>query len=565
MPVQDPQMSRKRRRLVREPANNGLTLPTPVKAKVFLVWLEGYDEDEKMFIVLGFSIGFHLGVEEFHIAIICANQSSADDNPEAVEKYMTEEMKANRLAGPFQFPPFENMVFSPLGMRRKANGIDWRAIQNLSFPYGDSVNSHIPQHAKTVRYPTIQDAIDFIVELGPGCFFAKTDIKKAFRMAPVRPEDYRFLGIHWLNCYYHDKVLPMGSATSCQIFQRIANALVWIARHKLHIRHIIQYIDDAFLAAKNYHLCSSFLRLFVDMCTHIGFPIAEEKTMLPTTRGVFLGIELDSVEMCARLPEEKLQKSRELVRELAKQKSVTLKQLQSAIGKLNFACSVVTPGRAFLRRLIDLTIGKSAPGCWISLNAGVREDLRMWSWFLEDYNGVSMFRNKTFFDNHHLNFFTDAASTIGFGAVFGPKWFFGDWPQIIKEERSIAWMELYPITLAMVFWGHLFKNQSILFHSDNEVVVKIINKQSTREPFMMGLVRLLVLASMKFNVQFKAVHLSGVSNIMCDLLSRRQVNEFKKRAIQIGWKLEQVPYQIPESLLPSHISYLNATEFWRNT
>lgn len=36
---------------------------------------------------------------------------------------------------------------------------------------------------------------------------------------------------------------------------------------------------------------------------------------------------------------------------------LTVKELQSLIGLLNFACNIVSPGRSFLRRLIDLTMG----------------------------------------------------------------------------------------------------------------------------------------------------------------------------------------------------------------
>jgi len=61
--------------------------------------------------------------------------------------------------------------------------------------------------------------------------------------------------------------------------------------------------------------------------------------------------------MEARLPEEKLQKCRNLSTDFFSRRSVCLKELQSLIGLLNFTCLVVVPGRAFLRRLIDLTKG----------------------------------------------------------------------------------------------------------------------------------------------------------------------------------------------------------------
>ena len=49
-------------------------------------------------------------------------------------------------------------------------------------------------------------------------------------------------------------------------------------------------------------------------------------------------------------------------------RSVTLREPQSLIGLLNFWSSVATPGRAFLRRLIDLTAGVTLPHHYIRLN-----------------------------------------------------------------------------------------------------------------------------------------------------------------------------------------------------
>ncbi|XP_033747006.1 uncharacterized protein LOC117332230 [Pecten maximus] len=61
--------------------------------------------------------------------------------------------------------------------------------------------------------------------------------------------------------------------------------------------------------------------------------------------------------MESRLPNDKLQKALASIEGFLVRKKVTLKELQSLIGTLQFATSVVLPGRAFLRRLIDLTIG----------------------------------------------------------------------------------------------------------------------------------------------------------------------------------------------------------------
>lgn len=97
---------------------------------------------------------------------------------------------------------------------------------------------------------------------------------------------------------------------------------------------------------------------FYKQAQDIGLPIKPSKTVLPTTTLTFLGLELDTVKFEIRLPEDKLVSLMVEVLKLKSQKSATLTQLQSLIGMLNFACRVVPPGRPFLRRLIDLTVGR---------------------------------------------------------------------------------------------------------------------------------------------------------------------------------------------------------------
>lgn len=43
-------------------------------------------------------------------------------------------------------------------------------------------------------------------ETCPNCFLAKTDVKNAFRLVPIRPEDYDLLGIYWQGLIVHNFV-----------------------------------------------------------------------------------------------------------------------------------------------------------------------------------------------------------------------------------------------------------------------------------------------------------------------------------------------------------------------
>lgn len=116
--------------------------------------------------------------------------------------------------------------------------------------------------------------------------------------------------------------------------------------------------------------CYNALMSFYKLAQNIGLPIKPSKTVLPTTTLTFLGLELDTVKFEIRLPQDKVVSLMEEVLKLKSQKSATLKQLQSLIGMHNFACKFVPPGRTFLRRLIDLTVGLKKPYYHRRLNSG---------------------------------------------------------------------------------------------------------------------------------------------------------------------------------------------------
>ena len=101
---------------------------------------------------------------------------SALDNPEAVDAKLQKELEVHRLAGPFQSPPLSPFWISPLGLVPK------------------KVQGKFSSDHTSVKYATIDEAIQLIKSAGPGCFLAKTDVKNAFRIIPIHPDDYGLLG-----------------------------------------------------------------------------------------------------------------------------------------------------------------------------------------------------------------------------------------------------------------------------------------------------------------------------------------------------------------------------------
>ena len=113
-----------------------------------------------------------------------------------------------------------------------------------------------------------------------------------------------------------------------------------------------------------------------------GVPISPGKTVGPSTDLEFLGIILDSLKSEARLPADKLVRLREDLNAWSTKSKASLVELQSLIGTLNFACTVVPPGRAFLQRIIRLTVGWKKSQRFTKLSKEFFADIAMWKGFL---------------------------------------------------------------------------------------------------------------------------------------------------------------------------------------
>ena len=508
--------------------------------------LLGYPEPDRSFLVHGFKQGFKLQHEGPRVSCMAKNHGSALKNPNVVSELLSREIELGRIAGPFNQPPAGQFIISPLGLVPKKEMGAYRLIHDLSFPHGSSVNDGIDRLHATVQYETLDKVIQLVKQCGRGALVSKCDIEEAFRQIPVHPDDYNLLGFTWMGKFYHDKRLAMGCASSCQIFERFSCALQWIVINLCPYAKVSHILDDfIFIGNSASQMCQSQLECFQNICYQIGLPIKHSKTVHPCTDIHVHGLRINTVTMITSLPMDKIEKVINLLGDFCRKKKITLVTLQSICGLLNFACKAIVPGRPFLRRIINLTIGLSKSFHHVRINSEARADALAWLQFLEQFNGVSMFLNDPWLRSETLQLGTDA-SGMGYAAVFGSKWFTGIWP-VDWNFRDITAKELFPIVLAIKIWAPLLKNHKILFLCDNMAVVNIINKQSCKDTFIMILVRELVVTSLHNNVLFRAQHIVGRKNVLCDQLSRAMFQEARRTA---PW-LNQQPTRIPTPWLPT--------------
>ncbi len=261
-------------------------------------------------------------------------------------------------------------------------------------------------------------------KLGPGSFLAKSDIKSAFRIVPLRPHCYHVMGFKWEQSYYFDKCLPMGLAESCKIFEIVSYAIVYILQEKFHIQNIVKVLNDFLFGEIPKAQYRKNLYTFLAVAEYFGISIAMDKTTIdPATSNIFLGLCLDTKAMIARLPKAKIVIYGDQIQAALLHQSVKISELRNITGRLQFPTAVIPSGRPFLRCLIDLVSPHDKPYWHIKLHAGARQDLATWHWFMQSYNDISIIHQPSIVESTAINLYSDV-SRVGCGrniwVILGP-------------------------------------------------------------------------------------------------------------------------------------------------
>ena len=499
------------------------------------------------FILQGIQRGFRIGYN--YTSHTCTpardNLPGAKEHPEIITKYITREVAKGRMLGPFPMGSIPDIQISRISViPKKSSPGKWRLITDLSFPHGKSVNDGIDPELTSFKYIKVDQVATQAALLGKGALIAKMDIEEAYRLVPIHADDKHLLGIHWEDKLYVDSSLPFGLRSAPLIFTALADGLQWILEQR-GTTYVAHYLDDfVTVGPPNSDQCSTNQSIISDVCKELGIPLAPHKSVGPATCLTFLGIEIDTQAMELRLPLEKLHNLRDLISEWQFKKVCTREKLESLLGHLNHACSVVKPGRSFIGRLIGLlTDARRKHRHFIRMNAQARSDIRWWHVFLESWNGISILRTHS---SSHPDgeMWSDASGSWGAGAFWNDHWFQMQWPMALQQEQ-IAIKELIPITLACALWGHHWKGLTIQVNCDNDAVVTVINSGYSREPFLMHLLRCIFFLLAQFDFSLIAAHIPGRLNVLADAISRNNAAFFLSSYPQAF----PHPTPIPEDML----------------
>jgi len=135
---------------------------------------------------------------------------------------------------------------------------------------------------------------------------------------------------------------------------------------------MIHYLNDFLVIQANMIEARKYESDFDDLCAQLEFSVNLKKNLIDITC-IFLSIELDSINMMARLSSDKHQKAIQLVNSALTKSSLSYEKLQTLLDFLSFATKIMISERVFLRRLFnDLIVIKSRKQ---RINYSMRQDL----------------------------------------------------------------------------------------------------------------------------------------------------------------------------------------------
>ena len=338
------------------------------------------------------------------------------------------------------------------------------------------------------KYTTVVDVATMLLQENEVMFMGKVDLKRAYRYMPIRQEQLPLLCMEWDGRVLIDTRLTFGLRSACAMFERLATSMEVIAREVLGIRLVRHYLDDFIMLCPDKALCTQQIKALIALFEACGMSVSKNKcTEDPEERIVFLGLELDALKRCIRIPQVRMDNILRKVEEWKSKAECTAGELASLIGVLNYAATAVWGAKLFIRRLIDLLYNltgkrysrhfieqKIRSGEWdetsrdlhyssmkqrgqscintsrvLSLTDAAREDLEWWIGNVPQMNGIDFpYFTKYMPREQIMSYYTDSSKHAA-GGVFGIYWF------IIRHQADIGkrfdekYLELYGIVCGL--------------------------------------------------------------------------------------------------------------------
>ena len=398
--------------------------------------------------------------------------------------------------------------YSHLFLMEKASG-GWRPVIDLS-PFNEFVQQ-TPFKMET--------ATSVLLSVRKGDFLASIDLKDAYFQIPVHVSSRKWLCFVSNVTVHQFKVLCFGLSTVPQVFTRVfATVLAWA--HAREVR-VLRYLDDWLVLASTEARARQHVRDLLSLCNSLGVVLNREKSDLNPSQSVeYLGMTIDTVAARVYPTLPHINKFIATARKFLARRDPAAQFWQVLLGHMSSLEKLVPRRRLRMRSLqwhlkSHWSPERDPPNLPVPRSRQVEEDLSWWmvrDLLLEG----TPFGTPT----PDLRLYSDA-SRAGWGAHLLDQLVSGVWSHQ-ESSLHINLLELKALFLARRAFCHLVTDHRVTTMCDNSTVVAYVNKQGgTVSNSLCSLTGQLFQWTESNKVQLEAKYLPGQSNVLADLLSRR--------------------------------------------
>lgn len=304
----------------------------------------------------------------------------------------------------------------------------------------------------------------------------------------------------------------------------------------------MNYLDDWLILSQSETELLSHRTVLLSHLESLGLTVNWTKSSLMPSQSVsFLGIELDSVTMTARLSTQRARRVRHLAASFQKDCFLPLKLFQRMLGYMASAAAVLQLGLMRMRPLQRWLNARASRRAWVSGGQKIRVTqtciAALQPWLVADWyqQGVVMGTIS------YRKVISTVASNSGWGALFEGRPVFGQWSD---QEKClhINCLEMMAVENALKCFLPLLQDQHVLVRSDNMSVVSYVNRQGgVRSRNLCNLTERILIWSQMHLRSLRAAHVPGHLNEGPDRLSRDNVPpgewSLHPQTVQKLWRL----------------------------
>jgi hypothetical protein len=374
---------------------------------------------------------------------------------------------------------------------------------------------HLNKFVKSVKFK-LEDLRTTQRLIKKGDYFCKLDLTKAYHQVAIRSDFRPFLSFLVNGQYFCFNVLPFGLTSAPLILTKALKPAIAELRQR-GIRSVI-YLDDILIMADSPQLLRQHVLLAIDMLNSRGWELNFQKcSLIPSQQIDYIGAHIVSTPtISVSLSTDshtKLLSSLHLITSLRSPKTHLVR---SCLGQLNWSLRFNNLLKIFKANLqTQLINALNQNQARISISSQTRHDLNHLSNL-----PISSFSMPAVTEAHFI-ISSDATPNVISASIRDDQHIIDTTSALDPSDDHIAIKECKAVLLATERFKDLIANNTVLFSTDNQVVLYALRSAHSSNPELHAIVRqiyLSLLANPPTRVWFSWI--ASELNVLADGLSR---------------------------------------------